>query len=172
MYVHIHEFDYNSLCIFSHYWYKFFFQRKLPDGFIIKPLQPSNAEFIAQYFMKEMPSVWIARFMHCISIGSIGAFTRTTPTKPVSWIVRDMVDGAMHHIYTLEKYRGKGLAAAILKEFSKGIIDEGELPFGYIAIGNDPVFALHERVAHVKVENEVFQFVRTSPVYNFCNNKI
>ena len=85
--------------------------------------------------MKEMPSVWIARFMHCISIGSVGTFTRTTPTKLVSWIVRDMVDGAMHHIYTLEEYRGKGLAAAILNEFSKGIIDEGKLPFGYIAIG-------------------------------------
>ena len=150
------------------------FQRN-PDGFILKPLQPSDAEFIAQYFKKEMPSVWIARFMHCISIGSMGAFTRTTPTKLVSWAVRDMVDGAVHHLYTLEEYRGKGLSVAVANKLSKDIIDERQSPFGYIADPDVLASRAREIVAHdvhMKVENEVFQFVRTSPIYNFYKDKI
>ena len=95
-------------------------------------------------------STCIARLKHCISVGSVGVFTDTTPPTLVAWVVRDLVRGSIHHLYTLEEYRGRGLASAVVREMSSRIQDEGQVPFTYIMGDNDASIALFKRIGFVK----------------------
>ena len=125
-------------------------------------MQPSDAEYIAQYWpqRKIIPTLSIPRFKHCISVGSVGVFTDTTPPLLISWAIRDLIHGAIHHLYTLEEYRGRGLASAVVREMSSRIQDEGQVPFCYILVGNDASVALFKRVGFV--EQGRFNFMRTT----------
>ena len=116
-------------------------------------MQPSDAEYIAQYWPHKnvvSPSACIARFKYGISVGSIGVFTDTTPRKLVAWVVREVVYGYIHHLYTLEEYRGRGLASAVVREMSSRIQDEGQVPFCYILVGNDASVALFKSLGFVE----------------------
>ena len=125
-------------------------------------MQPSDAEYIAQYWAhrKIIPTLCIPRFKHCISVGSVGVFTDTTPPLLISWVIRDLIHGAIHHLYTLEEYRGRGLASAVVREMSSRIQDEGQVPFCYIIEGNDASIALFKRVGFV--EQGRYSFMRTT----------
>ena len=127
--------------------------RSLPEGFVFQKLQPSDAEYIAQYWPQKntmSPSACIARLKHCISVGSVGVFTDTAPRKLVAWAVREIVYGYIHHLYTLEEYRGRGLASAVVREMSSRIQDEGQVPFCYILVGNDASSALFKSLEFVE----------------------
>ena len=128
--------------------------RSLPEGFVFKTLRSSDAEYIAQYWphgnYTMSRSACIARFKHCISVGSVGIFTDTTPPTLVSWAVRELVYGFINHLYTLEEYRGRGLASAVVREMSSRIQDEGQVPFCYIMVDNDASIALFKRVGFVE----------------------
>ena len=79
-------------------------------------------------------SIHIARFLHCIADeGSLGIFTQTTPPKLVSWVLRNVFEGHLHHLYTLEEYRGRGLANAVVREMCKKIQEKGDV---HIEVGN------------------------------------
>ena len=135
--------------------------RSLPEGFVFQNLQPSDAEYIAQYWPQKntmSPSTCIAHFKHCISVGSVGVFTDTTPPTLVAWAVRENVYGFIHHLYTLEEYRGRGLASAVVREMSSRIQDEGQVPFTYIVVDNITSIALFKGVGFV--EQGRFSFMR------------
>ena len=95
-------------------------------------------------------SACIERFKHCISVGSVGVFTDTTPPTLVAWVVRENVYGYIHHLYTLEEYRGRGLASAVVREMSSRIQDEGQVPFCYIMVDNDASIALFKSLGFVE----------------------
>ena len=95
-------------------------------------------------------SACIERFKHCISVGSVGVFTDTTPPTLVAWAVKENVYGFIHHLYTLEEYRGRGLASVVVREMSSRIQDEGQVPFCYILVGNDASSALFKRIGFVE----------------------
>ena len=95
-------------------------------------------------------STCIAHFKHSISVGSVGVFTDTTPPRLVSWGVRDMVCGCIHHLHTVEEYRGRGLASAVVREMSCRIQHEGQVPFSYIVVGNDASIALFKSAGFVE----------------------
>ena len=76
----------------------------------------------------------------------MGVFTKTTPTKLVAWTVKDASGNFIHHLYTLEEYRGRGLAIAVVREMCKKIQNKGEVPFTYIVVGNDSSIRLFEKI--------------------------
>ena len=78
----------------------------------------------------------------------------------MSWAVREMVHGTIHHLYTLKEYRGRGLASAVVSEMSSRIQDEGQVPFTYIIVDNDTSITLFKRVGFV--EQGRFSFMRTT----------
>ena len=70
----------------------------------------------------------VARFIHCITHGvSVGVFTRNEPHRLVSWAVQDAYGRSIHHLYTLEDYRRRGLASTVVKEMCKKILDQGTI---------------------------------------------
>ena len=78
---------------------------------------------------------------------SVGIFTNsTTPHKLVSWAVRSAEYGGIHHLYTLEEYRGRGLASAVVREMSTRVQDKGQVPFCEILVGNTASVALFNRL--------------------------
>ena len=124
-------------------------QQQIPEELYYQQLEPCHAEYIAQYwgFCADIPSVRTARFLHCINFGdSMGIFTKTTPTKLVSWAVKDASGSFIHHLYTLEEYRGWGLASAVVREMCKKIQNKGEVPFTYIVVGNESSVRLFEKI--------------------------
>ena len=127
--------------------------RSLPEGFVFQNLQPSDAEYVAQHWPHKnvmSPPTCIAHFKYSISVGSVGVFTDTAPRKLVAWVVREMIYGYIHHLYTLEEYRGRGLASAVVREMSSRIQDEGQVPFCYILVGNDASVALFKSLGFVE----------------------
>ena len=58
----------------------------------------------------------------------------------------------IHHLYTLEEYRGRGLASAVVREMSRRIQDKGEVPFCYIVVGNSASPALFKGLGFVEDE--------------------
>ena len=138
--------------------------RDLPDGFYFQELHPSDAEYIGEYwgFWRDMPKLQNEKFRNCISVGGVGIFTdSTTPHKLVSWAVRSEDCGEIHHLYTLEEYRGRGLASAVVREMSRRIQDKGEVPFCYVVAGNSVSPALFKRLGFVQEEEKLFCFLQT-----------
>ena len=130
--------------IFSH------FSRTLTDGFYFQELKPSHAEYIADFWphWRNVPKLQKERFHSAISLGgSVGIFT--TSNELVSWAVRSIESGEIHHLYTLEEYRGRGLASAVVREMSRRIQDKGEVPFTYIKVGNDVSISLFQALGFV-----------------------
>ena len=132
--------------------------RNLPDGFYFKELDISHAEYIGEYwtFWKNMPKLRNEKFRDSISSGSVGIFTDSaTPHRLVSWAIRSENCGGIHHLYTLEEYRGRGLASAVVREMSRRIQDKGQVPFCEIVVGNTASVALFNRLGFVK-DNELY----------------
>ena len=102
----------------------------------------------------------VERFRNCISVGGVGIFTdSTTPHKLVSWAVRSADGGEIHHLYTLEEYRGRGLASAVVREMSRRIQDKGEVPFCEILPGSTVSSALFKGLGFVE-EEELYCFLK------------
>ena len=96
----------------------------------------------------------------------MGIFTdSTTPHRLVSWAVICEYSGGIHHLYTLEEYRGRGLASAVVREMSRRIQDKGQVPHCYIAVENDVSAALFKRLGFVSVDELHYCYV-------FQNNTI
>ena len=133
--------------------------RTLTDGFYFQELKPSHAEYIADFwpFWRNMPKLRKERFLSCISYGgSVGIFT--TSNELVSWAVRSVESGGIHHLYTLEEYRGRGLASAVVREMSRRVQDKGEVPFTFISVGNDVSISLFQALGFVEDE-ELYMFL-------------
>ena len=129
--------------------------RDLPAGFYLQSLDSSRAECIGEHwpFWKNMPKLRNEKFRNSISVGGVGIFTdSTTPHKLVSWAVISENYGGISHLYTLEEYRGRGLASAVVREMSRRIQDKGEVPFCYIVVGNSGSAALFKRLGFVEDE--------------------
>ena len=100
-----------------------------------------------------MPKLRIKKFLNSISAGGVGIFTdSTTPHKLVSWAVIAEFSGEIHHLYTLEEYRGRGLASAVVREMSRRIQDKGEVPFCFIVVGNSGSADLFKGLGFVEEE--------------------
>jgi len=125
-------------------------------------LQPSHAEYIALYwpYWDDRPLLRTARFLHCIDAGSVGLFTQTTPPQLVSWAVVDVYTSSIHHLYTLEEYRRRGLASAVVRELCRKIQAKGEVPLSYVALGNHTSVALFEKLDFSE-QKEGFCFLHT-----------
>ena len=88
----------------------------------------------------------------------MGKFTdSTTPPKLVAWALQNAGTGEIHHLYTLEEYRGRGLASAVAREICRRIQDKGEVPFCNIVVGKTDSEALFKRLG----------FVEDEQLYNF-----
>ena len=93
-------------------------------------------------------------------MGSVEIFTdSTTPHKLVSWAVISEYSGGIHHLYTLEEYRGRGLASAVVREMSRRIQDKGEVPHCYIAVENDPSAALFQGLGFTCDDEQLYCYV-------------
>ena len=138
--------------------------RDLPDGFYFQELHSSLAEYIGEYwgFWRDVPKLQNEKFRNCISVGGVGIFTdSTTPHKLVSWAVRSEDCGEIHHLYTLEEYRGRGLASAVVREMSRRIQDKGKVPFCYIVVGNSASVALFKELGFVQEEEKLYCYLQT-----------
>ena len=93
----------------------------------------------------------VARFIHCITRGvSVGVFTQNEPHRLVSWAVQDAYGRSIHHLYTLEEYRRRGLASTVVKEMCRKILDQGEEPYAMIGIGNNRSETLFKKLGFVE----------------------
>ena len=141
----------------------FIHSRIVPDGFYLQSLDVSHAEYIAEYWSgrSKLPYLISAeRFRKCISAGSVGIFTNSsTSHKLVSWAVRSAEYGGIHHLYTLEEYRGRGLASAVVREMSRRIQDKGEVPFCNILVENDASMSLFRGLGFVE-DDELYCVLR------------
>ena len=90
----------------------------------------------------------------------MGIFTNsTTPHKLVSWAVGSAEYGGIHHLYTLEEYRGRGLASAVVREMSRRIQDKGQVPHCYNLVGSDALMSLFRGLGFVEDE-ELYCFIK------------
>ena len=134
--------------------------RSLPEGLFFQNLQPSHAEFIANhhpYYKLRYP---LAHFKYCLSKGAVGVFTDTTPPNLVCWILRNY-DGSLHHLYTVEQYRRRGLASAVVRMTCKHIQDQGDVPFCFIFTDNCSSTTLFTTLGFTE-SHEQFLLVRTN----------
>ena len=133
------------------------YRRKLlPEGFYCQQLEPCHAEYIALYwgFWVKTTAAIVARFIHCITNGaSVGVFTKTQPPRLVSWAVQDAFGRSIHHLYTMEEYRGRGLASAVVRKICEKIQENGEAPYAMIGIGNSRSAALFKKLGFVEGED-------------------
>ena len=90
----------------------------LPGGFCIQSLQLAHAESIAHCYPYYEPGYHLEHFKSCLVWASVGVFTETTSPNLVCWILRDY-DGSLHHLYTVEQYRRRGLASAVVRMMCK-----------------------------------------------------
>ena len=106
-----------------------------------------------------MPKLRNEKYRNSISVGGVGIFTdSTTPHKLVSWAVRSENCGAIQHLYTLEEYRGRGLASAVVREMSRRIQDKGEVPYGDITLDNGTARTLFNGLGFVQEEDLYCRF--------------
>ena len=106
-------------------WWNMFFVSFsiLPGGFCIESLQPAHAELIADCYQNYEPGYRLDHFKSCLSKASVGVFTETIPPNLVCWILRDY-DGSLRHLYTVEQYRRRGLASAVVRMMCRRIQDQ------------------------------------------------
>ena len=106
-----------------------------------------------------MPKLREQKFLHSISLGgSLGIFTASH--ELVSWATKSVASGGIHHLYTLEEYRGRGLGSAVVREMSRRIQDRGEVPYVYITVGNDVSSSLFQALGFVE-DDELYCFLVT-----------
>ena len=107
-----------------------------------------------------MPKLRTIKFFNSISAGSVGIFTdSTTPShKLVSWAVISEYSGEIHHLYTLEEYRGRGLASAVVREMSRRIQDKGQVPFCEVKVDNDGPVSLFKRLGYAEQKDLYYGF--------------
>ena len=136
--------------------------RILPKGFFIQSLQPSHAEFIATHHPYYKLHYHLAQlhFKYCLSNPSVGVFTDTMPPNLVCWIVRSY-DGSLHHLYTLEQYRRRGLATAAVRMMCKHIQDQGDVPFCCILTNNHTSSTLFTTLGFTESQ-EQFLLIKTN----------
>ena len=136
--------------------------RILPKGFFIQSLQPSHAEFIATHhpYYKLHYRLAQLHFKYCLSNPSVGVFTDTMPPNLVCWIVRSY-DGSLHHLYTLEQYRRRGLATAAVRMMCKHIQDQGDVPFCCILTNNHSSSTLFTTLGFTESQ-EQFLLIKTN----------
>ena len=72
------------------------------------------------------PHYHLEHFKSCLSKGAVGAFTEITPSNLVCWILRNY-DGSLHHLYTVEQYRRRGLASAVVRMMCKHTQDQDDV---------------------------------------------
>lgn len=65
--------------------------------------------------------------------------------KLISWALVHR-EGSIGPLFTLPKYRGKGLAKVILASLMKKMLDRDMLPYSYIVVGNTSSEALVDKV--------------------------
>ena len=103
-----------------------------------------------------MPKLRNKKFLNSIAAGGVGIFTASH--ELVSWAVISEYSGEIHHLYTLEEYRGRGLASTVVREMSRRIQDKGEVPFCEIKVGNDGPVALFKGLGFVEEEELYYGF--------------
>ena len=142
--------------------YTFVIFRIIPKGFFIQSLQPSHAEFIATHhpYYKLHYRLAQLHFKYCLSNPSVGVFTDTMPPNLVCWIVRSY-DGSLHHLYTLEQYRRRGLATAVVRMMCKHIQDQGDVPFCCILTNNHTSSTLFTTLGFTESQ-EQFLLIKTN----------
>ena len=78
-------------------------------------------------------------FAKCVEVGeSIGAYKKTEDgdEQLVSWAMQYQ-RGSLAHVYTLEEYRKRGLALAVVHELCKRLKAKGQTPVAEVTEGND-----------------------------------
>ena len=105
-----------------------------------------------------MPKLRTEKYRNSVSVGGVGIFTDTTTPRLVSWAVRSENCGAIQHLYTLEEYRGRGLASAVVREMSRRIQDKGQVPYGDITLDNDTARAVFKALGFVQDEHLYCRF--------------
>ena len=94
-------------------------------------LEPQHLDYVvSQWYhdMREKSKHHLSYFDHMIRhCQSAAIFRVDDPTKPVSWEMQHPY-GQIGHGFTCKKYRKKGLISHALREISKKIIADGDLP--------------------------------------------
>ena len=80
--------------------------------------------------------------------------TTVEPPQLVSWIVTSGM-GTLHHLYTLEEHRGKGLGKRLVQELTQRILSEGMTPFVYAEYDNIPPQSLFTKCGYVRSGSNV-----------------
>ena len=123
--------------------------------FCIESLQPAHVKLIADCYPYYEPGYRLENFKSCLSKASVGVFTETTPPNLVCWILRDY-DGSLHHLYTVEQYRRRGLASAVVRMMCKHIQDQGDVPFCYVYNDNHTSVTLFHSMGFTESQKQCF----------------
>ena len=127
----------------------------LPGGFCIQSLQLAHAELISDCYSYYEPGYHLEHFKSCLFKASVGVFTETTPPNLVCWILRDY-DGSLHHLYTVEQYRRRGLASAVVRMMCRHIQDQGDVPFCYMHNNNHTSTTLFHSLGFTESQEQFF----------------
>ena len=150
-----------NMCVVHSYtlflWWNMFFVSVsiLPGGFCIQSVQPAHVKLIADCYPYYEPGYRLEHFKSCLSKAGMGVFTETTPPNLVCWILRDY-DGSLHHLYTVEQYRRRGLASAVVRMMCKRIQDQDDVPFCYVYNDNHISMALFHSLGFTESQEQFF----------------
>ena len=97
----------------------------------------------------------LEHFKSCLSKASVGVLTGTTSPNLVCWILRDY-NGLLHHLYTVEQYRRRGLASAVVRMMCKRIQDQGDVPFCYVYNDNHTSTTLFHSLGFTESQEQFF----------------
>lgn len=117
-------------------------------------LLPCHVSVLASYWGAALSgsSYFIS---HCISnYESVGISTDANPPQLVSWAIR-YPDGPIGHLYTLEEYRGRGLASAVMREMCCKIQANREVPFCGTSTSNKIAVALFKKLGFTESDKDV-----------------
>ena len=94
-------------------------------------LEPQHLDYVVSKWyrdVKEKSKYVLSYFDHMMQhCESAAIFRADDPTKPVSWGMQHPY-GQIGHGFTHEEYRKKGFVSHALREVSKKIIADGDLP--------------------------------------------
>ena len=78
-------------------------------------------------------------FAKCVEVGeSVGAYKKTENSEQqlISWAMQYQ-RGSLAHVYTLEEYRNRGLALAVVHELCRRLKVKGQTPVAEVIEGNE-----------------------------------
>ena len=125
-------------------------------------LEPQHLDYVVSRWyrnIKEKSKYLLSYFDHMIQhCESAAIFRADDPTKPVAWLMQYPY-GQIGHGFTCEEYRKKGLISHPLREISKKIIADGDLPETNTVDANSTIL---KRVGFLDMYKTIWLEVKTT----------